>query len=235
MLINCGPRSLLTSFTATTVLGLRGWDRPEIHVLAPAGTRHPALPGLVLHRAVDWSQVDKDPDRRLHRLNAALLVAANSLSSPRSACGIIAAAVQQRLTTAAHLAAALEPIPNLKHRRLLSLALGDIEQGSHALSEIELARICRRHRLPAPTRQAIRVERSGRRRYLDAEWRRPDGSVLAVEIDGAIHLSVLSWIDDQLRQNEVVLAGTDLLRFPSIVLRTEEALVIDQLRRGLAL
>lgn len=235
MLINCGPRSLLTSFTAAAPLGLQGWDRSDIHVLAPAGTRRPRLPGLVLHWAADWSRVDRHADRRLHRLNASLLVATNSFSSPRSACGILASAVQQRLTTAGQIAAALEPIPNLRHRRLLGLALADIGQGSQALSEIDLARICRRHRLPPPTRQAIRVERSGRRRYLDAEWRRPDGSVLAAEIDGAIHLSLVRWIDDQLRQNEMVLAGTDLLRFPSILLRTEEALVIDQLRRGLRL
>ena len=37
-LISCGPRSVLTSFTAVQRWGLQGWERDEIHVLAPAGT-----------------------------------------------------------------------------------------------------------------------------------------------------------------------------------------------------
>lgn len=39
--INCGPRAIVTSFTAAQLWGLRGWERDEIHVLAPAGTRRP--------------------------------------------------------------------------------------------------------------------------------------------------------------------------------------------------
>jgi hypothetical protein len=36
-----------------------------------------------------------------------------------------------------------------------------------------------------------------------------------------------------LRQNEVVIGGTILLRYPSVVVRTEQRLVVDQLRRAL--
>ena len=77
------------------------------------------------------------------------------------------------------------------------------------------------------------VEPDGRRRYLDVEWRKGTRA-LAAEVDGALHLVPQRWFDDQLRQNEIVLAGTPLLRFPSVVVRAEEALVVDQLRRGLA-
>jgi hypothetical protein len=45
-LINFGPRAVLTSFTAAEDWGLTGWERDAVHVLAPAGTRHPRLPGL---------------------------------------------------------------------------------------------------------------------------------------------------------------------------------------------
>ena len=105
--------------------------------------------------------------------------------------------------------------------------------GAHALSEIDFARLCRRHRLPAPDQQAIRTEPSGRRRYLDAKWRRRDGRQLVAEVDGGLHLYVRRWWDDQLRQNEVMLSHSLVLRFPSVVIRTDEEVVADQLRRGL--
>jgi hypothetical protein len=119
----------------------------------------------------------------------------------------------------------------LRHRASLLVAVRDIAQGSHALSEIDFVRLCRRHNLPAPTRQALRVEPTGRRRYLDAEWRLPDGRTVAVEVDGALHRTPQRWYDDQLRQNEVVIGGTIVLRFPSTVVRDEPLLVASQLRR----
>jgi hypothetical protein len=62
-LLNCGPRAVLTSFTAAHEWGLRGWERPEVQVLAPAGTTTPRLPGLRLHRIGDWSRADLAPAR----------------------------------------------------------------------------------------------------------------------------------------------------------------------------
>jgi hypothetical protein len=115
------------------------------------------------------------------------------------------------------------------------LALADIAQGADALSEIDLARLCRRWRLPEPVRQAVRIEPSGRRRYLDAEWKTRRGRRLVAEVDGAIHLAPRQWWDDQLRQNEVVLTGDLVLRFPTVIVRHEQPLVADQLVRGLLL
>jgi len=117
----------------------------------------------------------------------------------------------------------------------MSAAVHDIGQGAQALSEIDLGRLCRRYGLPAPERQVIRPDPRGRRRYLDAEWRRArDGRRVVAEVDGALHLIARRWWDDQLRQNEVVIAGALVLRFPSVVLRCEEATAADQLRRVLA-
>jgi hypothetical protein len=233
MLINCGPRSVLTSFTAAACWGLTGWEREELHVLAPAGTRRPNLDRLVLHRAVDWDGTATVPTRRLHRLAPSLIVAAGSFPTARPACAILASGVQQRLVTASALHAALTEQPKVRHFRALRLALYDIEQGAQALSEIDFISLCKRNRLPLPTHQAVRIEPSGRRRYLDVEWKLSGGRVLAAEVDGAIHVAPLNWILDQMRQNEVVLDGTPLLRYPSIVIRSEEASVVAQLRRGL--
>jgi very-short-patch-repair endonuclease len=83
--------------------------------------------------------------------------------------------------------------------------------------------------------QLVRRESNGRRRYLDASWRRRDGRLVVVEVDGALHLSQKRWWDDQLRQNELVLADAVVLRYPSAVVRTQPELVVAQLRRALRL
>ena len=234
-LINCGPHSVLTSFTALEVQGLRGWERAEVHVLAPSGTRQPRIDEAVvrLHRTAAWDRVDAFGHRRLHRVAPSLLIAAGSLPSSRSASGLIAAAVQQRLVRPAQVSTALDGQLRLRHRRSLQLALDDITQGAQALSEIDFIRLCRRFDLPPPDQQAVRTDSTGRRRYLDATWTLPDGTLVAVEVDGALHLSPQRWYADQLRQNELTLSGARVLRYPSVVVRTEPDLVAAQLRHVL--
>jgi hypothetical protein len=233
--INCGPRSALASFSALEQRGLHGWEREEIHVIAPAGVPRPAVTGLsiVLHRT-RTALADACPKRR-QAAAPALVLAASSFADPRPACGILAAGVQQRLVTAAELQLTLAGAVRVRHRRLMRAAVEDIAMGAQALSEIDFARLCRRHKLPQPVRQAVRVDSSGRRRYLDVEFRRRDGRSVVVEIDGAVHLAAQRWFADQLRQNEIALSGALVLRYPSVVVRTEPWLVIAQLRQALGL
>jgi hypothetical protein len=222
----------LTSFTAAEEWGLQRWERREIHVLAPSGTHRPNIDGLVLHRVGDWRRVTSLGHRRLHELAPSLVVAASSFKNVRSACGILAAAVQQRLVRADDLRSAVLAAPRTRHRRSLLLAVTDLAQGADALSEVDLGRLCRRYRLPAPTRQAVRVEPDGTCRYLDAEWVTPDGRTLGLEVDGAHHMEATQWQADPLRQNLIVLGGTMVLRFPSVV-RDQPELVAAQLRQAL--
>jgi very-short-patch-repair endonuclease len=58
---------------------------------------------------------------------------------------------------------------------------------------------------------------------------------VVVEVDGAMHLIAARWWSDQLRQNELVLGGAIVLRFPSVIVRTEPSVVVDHLRRALFL
>jgi hypothetical protein len=111
------------------------------------------------------------------------------------------------LITVEALAGAVAAAPRTRHRAILLAAVRDIGQGAQALSEIDLARLCRRHGLPEPTRQAVRPDVRGQRRYLDAEWRRPNGRRVVAEVDGALHLVARRWWDDQFRQNELVISG----------------------------
>jgi hypothetical protein len=234
-LLNCGPRAALTGFTLAQVRGLKGWSRDEIHVLVPGGARvaRPAGLRLRVHWSSDWAKEDVSGGR--HALAPALVIAAADLASARPAVGIVAAAVQQRLTTARDLRQAVERAPRLRHRKALLLGLDDIAQGAEALSEIDFARLCRKYGLPEPVRQAVRLEPSGRRRYLDAEWITRSGRRLVAEVDGALHLVATTWWADQLRQNELALTTGLVLRFPTVVMRLEERLVVDQLLRGLEL
>jgi hypothetical protein len=233
-LVNCGPRSVLTSFTAAELLGLQGWSREGIHVLVPAGARlSPYLDDAVeVHYTGRWDLVRTAGPRPIQRLPAALVIAASSLTRARFAVGLLAAAIQQRRLRPDDLREALAANPSARHHAILSASVEDIAQGSHALSEIDFIRLCRRAQLPVPTRQAVR-RHHGKRRYLDAEWDLEDGRRLVVEIDGALHLVPERWYADQLRQNEIVLSGSTVLRFPSVVVRTEPQLVVDQLRRAL--
>lgn len=234
-LVQLGPRAALTSFTALEEWGLTGWARDAVHVLVPRGARviRPGGIGVKVHYCGTWRPETLHLRRRLHRPGPAAVIAASSFQSPRPACGLLAAVVQQRLITAPALLTAVTEAPRTRHRAALLQAVHDIGQGAHALSEIDFARLCRRNGLPEPTRQAVRTDRFGRRRYLDAEWRCPDGRRVVAEVDGALHLLASRWWDDQIRQNELAIAGDVVLRFPSVVVRHEQRLVADQLWRAL--
>lgn len=233
-LITCGPGTMLTAFTAAEFAGLTGWQRQRIHVLGPPGARDPRpteLP-IRLHRTADWP-VPPWRGTRCQPPADALLVAAATFASPRPAAGLLAAAVQQGIVTGPQLLASLERARRVRHRSLLVAATHDIIGGAQALSEIDFGRLCRLHGLPLPERQAVRRDSTGRRRYLDAVWRQPGGGLLVAEVDGAVHLNPRRWWDDQFRQNELALDGAVVLRFPSVIVRTQPGQVVAQLRRAL--
>jgi hypothetical protein len=239
-LIVLGPRAVLTAFTALEEWGLKGWERDRIHVLVPRGARvaRPSALALRVHYTDNWVPGEQHGARLLHRPAPAAVRAAGTFAQSRPACGILAAIVQQRLARPDDLLAAVENAPRTRHRAVLLGAARDIGQGAHALSEIDFARLCRSAHLPEPNRQAVRKDRFERRRYLDVEWasRTDAGSssrwtVPCTWFRG--HLVPRRWWADQLRQNELVLHGDLVLRYPSAVVRCEPALVVDQLRRAL--
>ena len=233
-LVNLGPRVLLTSFTGLELAGLQGWAREPVHVLVPRGARIRRPAGLPLRVHYTDRKPEWPPGARRDQVGHSAVLAASSFAGTRSACGLLAATVQQRLIRADELQRAVAAASRTRHRRAMLLAAHDIGQGAQALSEIDLGRLCRRHGLAEPIRQAVRREPSGRRRYLDAEWRSRSGKLIVAEVDGALHLIVGRWWDDQLRQNELAIAGDVVLRFPTVVVRDEQPLVADQLRRAMA-
>jgi hypothetical protein len=97
------------------------------------------------------------------------------------------------------------------------------------LSEIDLARLCRKFGLAPPRQQSRRRGSNGQLRFLDAEWDLPDGQVLVLEVDGAHHLQVQHWEADMRREREVVISGRRVLRATSYEVRVEAGLVASDL------
>ena len=235
-LANVGGRALLTAFSSLAERGLTGWGRDAVHVLVPFGARLHVVPGLrvVRHRVADWDVAHADSDGRRHGVAGSAVLAAEVLAQPRPAIGLLAAVVQQRLELPESLRAAVELRPRHRHRRLVLAALGDIEMGAEALSEIDFAALCRSLRLPEPDRQAVRPDPRGRRRYLDVEWVLRGDRRVVVEIDGALHMQFEQYTEDAFRQNDIVLDRRSIvLRYSSTAVRTRDARLVDQLRRAL--
>jgi hypothetical protein len=238
--LNAGQLAALAARTAATVQGLVGWDAECIEIVVvkgffgvPSGLNF----AVKVHESRRFGPEDLHPGRRLPqvRIERAILDAAAWSRSPRTACGLLAAGVQQRATTVARLRTELEGAGAIRHRKLLARALVDIEGGAQAMSEIDFVRFCRRHGLPRPLLQAVRRDRHGRRRYLDATFERRDGRLVRVEIDGALHLVVQTYWDDMSRGNELVIDAETILRFPSYVIYANDQRAVDQIRRALDL
>lgn len=108
-------------------------------------------------------------------------------------------------------------------------ALHDIEGGSHSLAELRVGPACRRAGLQEPDRQTVRRDKQNRRRYLDCEWRCPDGRIVVLEVDGAQHMEAAHWAADMPRERAVVVSGRTVLRCSALELRVTPTLVTDDL------
>jgi Protein of unknown function (DUF559) len=97
-----------------------------------------------------------------------------------------------------------------------------------ALSEIDFTRlVVRAFGLPEPTRQRVRYDSHGRRRWLDVLW---EGARIIVEIDGSHHMDAIQWWDDMDRENDMKLDGYLVLRFTAFIVRHRPDYVAAQIR-----
>jgi hypothetical protein len=232
-----GKLCALAARTAAAAAGLVGWEPPTLEVLVPRGTTYPDLPFPVrVHESRRFSPLDVRPSWPPRvSVERALIDAGAWAARPRTSCGLLAAGVQQRLTSAARLLELLADSGQIRHRRIMARALTDIDGGAQAVSEMDFVRFCARHRLPRPQLQHVRKDAQGRRRYLDATLKLPGGRPVRVEIDGALHLVVQTYWNDMWRTNDLVIGKELALRFPSYVIYADDADAIEQLRRALSL
>ena len=198
----------------------------------PAARSGQVCRGVVVHRSRVLGPDDVHPARlpQRTRLARSLLDAAAWSGSDDRARAVLAAGVQQRLVRPDQLEAALGPRHRLRRHALIAATLADIAGGAQALSELDFARLARRYGLPAPDRQVMRLDRDGRRRWLDAYW---EEAHLAVEVDGLWHMEAAAWWADMRRGNDLIISGLRVLRFPAFVVRDQPGVVAAQIRDAL--
>jgi len=167
---------------------------------------------------------------RRTRVARSLVDAAAWMGSDRGAQAVLAAGVQQRLVRPADLLAVVSGNQRRPRRAVMKTTLDDIAGGAQALSELDLTRLVRRHRLPEPDRQARRRDWAGRRRWLDAVW---EAARVIVEVDGIHHIDATEYWADMDRDIDFTLGGYRVLRFPAFVVRYRGDYVAAKIRRAL--
>jgi very-short-patch-repair endonuclease len=239
-LLWAGPGATLAGLTAATLDGLEGFSGREgsasqIHLLVPARRsvrkEPPGLP-VTVHYSTMLVSSDVHPAREPRRTRVArsLVDAAAWAERDRRAQAVLAAGVQQRLARPGDLLAVVAANQRLPRRAMIKATLDDIAGGAQALSELDLTRLVRRYRLPAPDRQAPRRDPAGRRRWLDAVW---EEARLIVEVDGIHHVDAAEYWADMDRDNDFTLSGYRILRFPAFVVRYRADYVAGKIRGAL--
>ncbi len=225
-----GDDCVLAGLSVLHGLGLTGFPVDRVQAAVPPGQGRPARHDLYLRRlSRRLTPAGIHPVRRPPQMRAdlALVDALEHVRLPLRGCALLAAVVQQRLFRAETMRPLLERETTLPHRATYLRVAGDIEGGAHSLTEIDFRRIARQAGLPAPIGQAVRLDRYGRRRYLDADF-----GGFGVEVDGAVHLKPIAWWEDMFRLNDVVIRDKPMLRFPSVGIYLRRAEVVDQLRQA---
>lgn len=228
-LLYAGPGAVLCGLTAAERIGLMP-VAPTAYVGVPTRRRVKSQPGLRIVRMSELS--DKDawvrdglPTTRPERTLVDLL----RHLPRRETEAVMCTALQRGLTTTSHVRSTAERIGLLPRRSWFARLLNDIAQGAQAIGELELLRLCRRHRLPAPAQQS----QLGERRRADAGW---PALRVYVEIDSLrYHYEAARWQADLTRQNEVMAetGGVCLLRFTTTQIRDEPRVVATVIRRAL--
>jgi hypothetical protein len=232
--LHAGPSAVLGDLSAAEVGGLRGWHRDEICVLVPWNLDLDDPPREIrvarTRRPIAMFRQD-DPGPPRWRIEPAILHFAAYQGSRRTAQGVVAAAVQQRLTTPALLELTLRQLTPLRWAAMFRQTIGDIAGGSQSVAELDVVRLCRSQGLRAPDRQVRRRDSSGRLRYTDCEWRLPNGHTVVLEVDGAFHMEVEHWEDDIARQRQLTDPTRTVVRCTARELRDTPDVLGRDLRR----
>jgi hypothetical protein len=228
-----GPTAL-AGMTPLELAGFKYFGRETelIHIVVVRGARHHRFPGVKVHESRRFGPEDilGLEGLRSTSLTRSAIDAAAWQPFPRYATGLLAAAVQQRICTCPALEAELSFVGRVRHKQHMRLALLDIAGGAEALSEIDVARMCRTYALAEPHRQSIRRDGHGRKRYLDCEWFLDDGRIVVLEVDGSHHVAVGQWEADMKRERGVVVSGRHVLRASAYEARYEQAALVADLR-----
>jgi hypothetical protein len=168
------------------------------------------------------------------RLEPGVLLWAAYSAPPRPAHGVVAAVIQQRLTTPERMISWVDQLKPLRRAKPFKRTLGDIAGGAHSGSEPDVRRMCRRFGMRLPDRQRPRGGRGGKRRWTDCEWDLPNGTTLVLEVDGSFHIEVSAWSADLKRARRITTATRIVVRCTAYEIRHEsEEVATDLIALGL--
>ena len=226
-----GPGTVLSHGTTLKVNGLERWDPQVIDVLSPKSHTLEPIDGFFFHETrreyTAWIHPTRQPPQL--RIEEACLLAAERKRSVQAGIGLVAACVQQRLTTSDRVFTSSLTISKLRHGHQIRLALLDIAGGAQSFAEIDVGRLCREFGLQQPTRQVFRYDARGRRRYLDCVWELADGTKVVLEIDGSFHFESESWWRDMARERGVVIDVGRVLRCSTFEIRDTGSAIMKDL------
>ena len=228
-----GLPAAVGGLSALQVLGLRGFSTAAVHLIIPARYRVSDPPAFaVVHRtrSLGRDQLHRTTAPPCTKAGRSVVDAAQWAESDQRAAAVVVAAFQQRLVSLPEVVEAVGRQSQARRRALVLEVARDAAGGAHSLPEVEFVRLCRRAGLPAPRCQVSRVDRAGRRRYLDAYF---EDFGVHVEIDGSQHVESRAWWADMKRQNDLWISGDRVLRFPAWVVRRHPAEVAEQVRAAL--
>lgn len=227
-------RAVVAGVAAAALAGLRGWEREEIPILVPYDRGRPQpLTGFAFQRTRRdlRSLRSRATGVPRCRVEPAVLLFAARERSERSAKGVLAATVQQRLSDPTRLWAELVTLGPLRRQKLFADVLAEIAGGAQSVAELDVRRMCRRFGLAPPRRQVKRRDATGRVRFTDCEWLLADGRTLVLEVDGSFHMDVDHWEDDLARQRALAATDRVAIRCTSREVRDEPAGVARDLVR----
>jgi hypothetical protein len=225
-------RGTLAGFSALEAAGLRGYPKPYTEVLIPSSRRVRAPADTVVRRTrhlpVADAAIGSLPGSTT--VARALVDAGQWARDDAEAVAVVAAGFQQRLVAGDDVHSVLARMRGVRRERLIREAAEAARGGSESISEIEFLRLCARNGLPEPSRQVVRRDGQGRRRYRDALF---EPYAVHVEVDGSQHMEVRAWGEDMRQHNDIAIAGERLLRFTAWQVRHTPADVAMQIRAAL--
>ena len=229
--LRAGPGALLSYESAAELQKLADWASPEIHVTIPGRRRIAAIPGTVVHHAINAEQAAHPTDMPPRtKIAETVLDLADVAATAEEACGWITRGIGRRLTTQQTLRRALERRKRMRFRSDITELLSDDFAGVHSALEYRYVKWVEvPHGFPRGRRQAP-GGRDGRRVYRDVLY---DGYGLIVELDGrAAHPGDTRWNDIR-RDNAAAASGFMTLRYGWDDLRNRPCLVADEIYRAL--
>ena len=233
--LHAGPRSMLANLSAARRHGLERWERPYVSVLVDDELSFEPVDGVDFFRSRRPFELLLSPRPGIARcrLEPAVLLWAAYEATNRAAHGVVAASVQQQLTTAARLIEWVDLLHPLRRAKPFKRTLSFVDAGAHSGAELEIERMCRRFAMPRPDRQRRRRDSHGRPRWTDAEWDLPGGFTLVLEVEGGFHMEVLEASADARRSRRITTRSRAVVRCTAYELAHEmDEVAVDLIGLG---